>query len=108
MFERFSATGVVWADGQPEAVDIVLFATGYRPHLSYLQGLNALDQAGLPLHRAGVSTTVEGLYYVGLEQQTNFASATLRGVGPDASRVVRHIQVRMQQPAGCCRWAMGQ
>lgn len=107
MFERFTETGIVWTDGQHEEIDIVLFATGYRPYLSYLQGLNALDQAGLPLHRAGVSTIVEGLYYVGLEQQYTFASATLRGVGSDAARVVRQIQARMQQPAACCRWAVG-
>ncbi len=108
MFERFSENGIVWADGQAEPVDVVLFATGYRPHVPYLQGLNALDHAGLPLHQAGVSTTVAGLYYVGLEQQFNFASATLRGVGADAARVVGQIQARASQSARCCRWAVWQ
>ncbi|MBM7844464.1 flavin-containing monooxygenase [Herpetosiphon giganteus] len=108
MFERFTETGIVWAAGQPEPVDVVLFATGYRPALGYLQNLDALDEAGLPLHKAGVSTTVDNLYYVGLEQQYNFASATLRGVGADAARVVRQIQAHAHQPTRCCRWAVWQ
>jgi putative flavoprotein involved in K+ transport len=42
-----------------------------------------------------VSRAVRGLYFVGLPFQTSFASATLRGVGPDAALVVararRHV-----------------
>ncbi len=33
-----------------------------------------------------------GLYYVGLMRQRNAASATLRGVGPDARVVVDHLR----------------
>ncbi len=91
MFTRFTQNGVVWSNGEEENVDTVILATGYRPNLHYLDRLGALNAAGLPLQRAGVSTTVPGLYYVGLSGQRNFASATLRGVGPDAERVVRWL-----------------
>jgi putative flavoprotein involved in K+ transport len=92
MFTRFTATGVVWADGMEEPVDTVIYATGYRPNLDYLDNLGALDTSGQPLHRRGLSTTVSGLAYVGLSNQSTYASATLRGVGPDAAYVVRHLR----------------
>jgi len=95
MFTSFYADGVVWQNGTKEPVDAVIFATGYRPSLTYLGSTGALDAEGRPLQVAGVSSTVPGLYYVGLEGQRSFASATLRGVGPDArfvvKRLLRHI-----------------
>lgn len=92
LFERFTTTGVIWPDGRYEAIDTVIFATGYQPHLPYLAGLGALDGAGRVLQRKGVSATVPGLYYVGLPRQRNVASATLRGVGADARIVVDHLK----------------
>jgi putative flavoprotein involved in K+ transport len=104
MFRRFTRAGVLWEDATEEALDVVIFATGYRPRLTYLAGLDVLDSDGQVQQRGGVSTTVAGLYFVGLSGQRNFASATLRGVGPDAERVVRHIQ-RSSRSRGlldCC------
>jgi putative flavoprotein involved in K+ transport len=92
MFKHFTEDGVVWSDGSHEAVDAVIFATGYRPNLTYLAGLGALDEAGRVLQQGGVSMTVPGLYYVGLPRQRNAASATLRGVGADAKVVVAHLR----------------
>jgi putative flavoprotein involved in K+ transport len=92
MFTRFTPTGVVWADGTEEPVDTVIYATGYRPNLDYLADLGTLDASGQPLHRRGISTTVSGLAYVGLSNQSTYASATLRGVGADAAYVVQHLR----------------
>jgi putative flavoprotein involved in K+ transport len=92
MFRRFTEDGVVWSDGRQEVVDSVIFATGYRPNLDYLTALGALDEAGDALQRQGLSTSVPGLGYVGLAQQRNLASATLRGVGADAKLVVDHLR----------------
>lgn len=91
MFTAFTSDGVVWPSGHAEAVDAVIFATGYRPNLGYLQALGALDTYGEPLQRAGVSLTTPGLYYIGLPGQRTFVSATLRGVGPDAAYVVSRL-----------------
>jgi putative flavoprotein involved in K+ transport len=96
MFTRFTTEGVVWSDGQHEPVDTVIFATGYRPALTYLAGLGALDETGQTLQQKGVSTTVPGLYYVGLPRQRSAASATLRGVGVDAKFVVKHLVRRRE------------
>lgn len=90
MFTSFYEEGIIWRDGSKEPVDTVIFATGYRPYLPFLQSIGALDTEGRPRHKAGISN-VPGLYYVGLEGQRSFASATLRGVGPDAKFVVKRL-----------------
>lgn len=92
MFERFTPDGIIWSDGRYEKVDAIIFATGYRPHPAYLAGLGALDETGRARQRQGASTTVPGVYYVGLPGQRNAASATLRGVGADAKIVVNHLR----------------
>ena len=108
LFERLDGEDVVWPDGSQEKIDAVVLATGYRPHLPYLAGTGALDDEGLPLHSGGSSTTVAGLSYVGLEHQRSFASATIRGVGRDAERVVRSLPLTgetapSKRPACCTR-----
>jgi putative flavoprotein involved in K+ transport len=91
MFAHFVEEGVVWPDGSREAIDTVIFATGYRPNLGYLAGLGALDSKNHVLQESGRSTSVPGLYYSGLPRQRSAASATLRGVGGDALVVVDHM-----------------
>ncbi|WP_459285218.1 hypothetical protein [Paenibacillus vandeheii] len=45
-----------------------------------------------PEQKNGISTKIPGIYFVGLSGERSFASANLRGVGPDAEYVVKHIQ----------------
>ena len=91
MFTSMYEDGVVWGEGEKEKVDAIIFATGFRPNLSFLSELNALDDRGFPIHKVGVSNVTDGLYFVGLSGQRSFASATLRGVGADARYVVRKL-----------------
>lgn len=91
VFQAFTPSGVVWADGKEEKVDAVVFATGFLPNLPFLEGTGALDAHGSPLQKHGLSLTIEGLGYVGLSGQRTLSSATLRGVGRDAALVVRHL-----------------
>ena len=97
MFTAFDGDQVVWSDGARERVDVVIFATGYRPHVGYLQPLGALDENGLPQHVDGISTTHPGLVYLGLEFQRSFSSNTVRGVSRDADYVVGPLAARVQQ-----------
>ncbi|MFF5209540.1 flavin-containing monooxygenase [Streptosporangium sp. NPDC000396] len=92
MFTRFDGDEVVWADGSREPVDVVLLATGYRPHLDYLDGLGALDETGYPRHTQGLSLTHPGLGFLGLEWQRTPSSNTLRGVGRDARYLTRKLK----------------
>jgi putative flavoprotein involved in K+ transport len=91
MFHGLYEQGVVWSNGQAEAFDSVIFATGYQPNVTYLEGLGVLDATGKPQHQYGLSTVIPGLAFVGLEYQRSYSSATLRGVGPDAAIIVRQI-----------------
>ncbi|TQR13344.1 flavin-containing monooxygenase [Psychrobacillus soli] len=90
MFKSFYQDGVIWTNGVKEQVDTIIYATGYRPQFPYLQAIGALDIDGKPSHKAGISN-IPGLYYVGVEGQRSFASATIRGVGPDARYVVKKL-----------------
>lgn len=94
MFSRFTTSGVLWADGTKEDIDAVVFATGYRPVFGYLTDSGALNPAGAPVVRGGVSTTVKGLGFVGMEFQHSFSSKTLRGVGRDAEHVLSRLRKR--------------
>lgn len=91
MFKAFFRDGVIWNDGEYEKIDQVIFATGFQAALEFLDGTGALAPDGRPLHKRGVSETVRGLGFVGLSGQNGFASATLRGVGPDAQHVVDQL-----------------
>jgi putative flavoprotein involved in K+ transport len=96
MFTGFGADRVVWPDGTSEKVDTVVFATGYRPHLDYLNPIGALDGGGMPLRSGGISATHPGLVYLGLEFQRSFSSNTLRGVHRDAGHVVAPLAAHVR------------
>lgn len=100
MFKRIYSEGVIWPDGSKEAVDSIIFATGYKPIIPYLHGVEgALDNRGYAVQKGGVSSTVPGLYYLGLSGQRTFASATIRGAGSDAKFVVKHL-IRTNKRSG--------
>jgi len=98
MFTAMDGENVVWSDGSRERVDTIVFATGYRPQLDYLDALGALSD-GLPLHTRGISTTHPGLTYLGIEFQRSYASNTLRGVRRDAEylapAIAAHVRRRL-------------
>ncbi|MEP7762541.1 NAD(P)/FAD-dependent oxidoreductase [Sanguibacter sp. 25GB23B1] len=96
MFTELTGNEVVWSNGSREQVDAVIFATGFRPALDYLDTLGALDGQGSPVHRGGISTTHAGLGYVGLELQRSFSSNTLRGVGRDAAHVATTLATHVR------------
>ena len=100
MFAALDHEDVVWSEDERERVDAIILATGYRPSLSYLEELGALDVDGAPLHVGGISTTHLGLVYVGLEHQRSFASNTLRGVSADAAAVVAPLVAWIRDAPG--------
>lgn len=91
-FSRFIASGVVWPDGRAEAVDAVIWCTGFRPALSFLAGLGVVPADGRVATAGTRATAVPGLWLVGYGSWTGFASATLIGVGRSARATVDEIQ----------------
>jgi len=84
----------------PEELDLtgfgaVIFAGGFRPdYTAWLPWPDAFDNHGFPFQRDGVSTVIDGLYFVGVHFLRKRKSSLLVGVGEDAAIVARSIAGR--------------
>lgn len=87
MFTALTSDAVVWQDGIQERMESIIFATGFRPNFDALRQFPVFDEQGHVAQKSGIATKVPGLFFVGLSRQRSFASATLRGVGPDAQHI---------------------
>lgn len=95
-FQRFTEEGVEWADGRREAVDAVIWCTGFRPALDHLQGLNVLEADGRIAVDGTRALKQPGLWLVGYGEWTGAASATLIGVTRTARSTVSEIAEALQ------------
>jgi cation diffusion facilitator CzcD-associated flavoprotein CzcO len=95
-FQRFTADGVEWADGRREAVDAVIWCTGFRPALNHLQDLNILQADGKIAVDGTRACKQPGLWLVGYGEWTGAASATLIGVTRTARSTVSEIVEALQ------------
>jgi putative flavoprotein involved in K+ transport len=85
------------ADGTSAEFSAVIFATGYRPALSYLPPQVALGQkVGLPVLLGMESREVPGLFFLGLENLRSFLSPYLRGIYSDARVLARNLCRRLE------------
>jgi hypothetical protein len=66
--ERFDGHDVSFTDGTSRAFDTIVFATGFKATLPFLDGVGLEREAGVPLRVAGMTLPVglERLYFVGL------------------------------------------
>jgi putative flavoprotein involved in K+ transport len=87
------------AEGTPAELDLdaagvstVIWATGYRPELGWVQ-LPVLDPQGYPVQRRGV-TAVPGLYFLGLDWLHSAKSGLFAGIGEDANYLAAQIAER--------------
>jgi len=76
-------TGIVWA-------------TGYRNNFDWL-GEGAVGEDGKPMHHRGVSSSIPGLYFIGIQFQYRVNSATMGGVGRDAEYLAERISARLNE-----------
>lgn len=97
---RFTATGVVWADGRAEAFDAIIWCTGFRPALAPLQSLGVMQSDGRVATEGTRATACPGLWLVGYGTWTGFASATLIGVGRTARTTADEIKAYLLPAAG--------
>jgi hypothetical protein len=65
----FDKTGVIYADGSRELIDVVVAATGSRTGIDKLLNMaNVIDDKGQPLFRSGQPPPEPGLYFVGFDE----------------------------------------
>jgi cation diffusion facilitator CzcD-associated flavoprotein CzcO len=98
MFDRFTASGVEWADGHRTREDAVILATGYRPSLAHLDPLGVREPNGRIATRGTRSVREPRLWLVGYGDWTGYASATLIGVGRSARATVEEIDRTLARP----------
>jgi hypothetical protein len=91
-FDHFTESSLVWADGQEEKIDAVIFCTGFKSALQHLSSLNVINVQGRVDTDGTKSRNVDGLWLVGYGNWTGFASATLIGVGRSAKKTIEEIQ----------------
>lgn len=68
----------------------VIWATGYRPNFTWIEGLE-LDEHHYPKNHRGISN-LEGLFFIGLPWMYTRGSATLGGVKKDAEYLANIIR----------------
>jgi putative flavoprotein involved in K+ transport len=70
-------------------ISSIIWATGFTVDFSWLK-VDALDEAGKPKHRRGISTE-PGIYFLGLPLQSGRGSSFIWGVWHDAKFLADHI-----------------
>ena len=81
-------------DLRAAGVTTVLWANGFRPDHSWIEGVET-DEHGWPIHERGMSP-IAGLAFVGLHWLYRRKSALLLGVGEDAEYVVSRLPARAE------------
>lgn len=101
--------GLVFADGSREAVDTVIWCTGFAPDFALLRIHDVVGATGAPVHDRGVSTVVSGLGFAGLAWQRSRNSALLGGAGTDARQVIDALLAQQASTSGWSRpgWLSG-
>lgn len=91
-FERFTRDGVAWPDGREEAVDAVIWCTGFRPALEALATLGIVGSDGRVAVDGMHARAEPRLWLMGYGTWTGEASATLIGITRHARQAVAEIQ----------------
>ena len=81
-------------DLRAAGVTTVLWANGFRPDHSWIEGVET-DEQGWPIHERGISP-IAGLAFVGLHWLYRRKSALLIGVGEDAEYIVSRLAARAE------------
>lgn len=81
MFTRIVSDGVTWEDGRHEPVDVILWATGFRPVTDHLRPLHLRSPAG------GIALETAGRDVQGATTAVTDHRVHLVGYGPSASTI---------------------
>jgi putative flavoprotein involved in K+ transport len=100
--ERFAPTAVCTAplsqDLRSGEISTIVWATGYRPDLSWLE-VPVLDRKGRVVHDGGV-TAWPGLYLIGMPFLRCRKSSLIDGAAADAAELTAHLVGHLDAQAG--------
>jgi putative flavoprotein involved in K+ transport len=105
--QRFAPTAVpapvaLTLDLQASGIASIVWATGYRPELSWLH-VQVLDRKGRVVHDGGV-TAAPGLYLIGMPFLRRRKSSLIDGAAADAAELTGHLATYLDTLAtGCPR-----
>jgi putative flavoprotein involved in K+ transport len=91
--EKVPALPIAELDLRAAGVRSVIWANGFRPDHSWIEGVET-DPQGWPIQQRGVVTGIPGLYFVGLHWLHKRKSSLFLGVGEDAEYVASHLADR--------------
>ena len=88
----------VTAEGTPLEVANVIWCTGYRDDLAWVD-LPVFDEGGTLVQHRGLVDPVPGLYVIGQDFMYAVTSATLPGLSRDATYLARRMRARRTAPS---------
>lgn len=97
-FLSFEQNGVMWSDTSKQAVDAVIWCTGFKPALNHLKSLDIVEPNQTVAVENGRSMKVSNLWLVGYGEWTGMASATLIGVSRTARQTADEIAAYLAEP----------
>ena len=97
-FLSFEQNGVMWSDTSKQAVDAVIWCTGFKPALNHLKSLGIVEPNQTVAVENGRSMKVPNLWLVGYGEWTGMASATLIGVSRTARQTADEIAAYLAEP----------
>ena len=97
-FLSFEQNGVMWSDTSKQAVDAVIWCTGFKPALNHLKSLDIVEPNQTVAVEKGRSIKVPNLWLVGYGEWTGMASATLIGVSRTARQTADEIAAYLAEP----------
>lgn len=97
-FLSFEQNGVMWSDATKQAVDAVIWCTGFKPALNHLKSLDIVEPNQTVAVENGRSMKVPNLWLVGYGEWTGMASATLIGVSRTARQTADEIAAYLAEP----------
>lgn len=96
---EFAPHGVIWSDGYAEAVEAVIWCTGFRPVLDHLAPLGVVDGSDRVETDGTQARFCPGLWLLGYGDWAGPASATLIGVGRIARSTAGEIDAYLNGAA---------
>lgn len=89
--QTITKDGVILEDGTHQAVDAIIWCTGFDYSTGILQSLVSIDNKGKVPTETTKSKETDGLWLVGYGGWTGFASATIIGVGRYAKQTINEV-----------------